>query len=71
MRRISNFSVPQNYSCIKGLVYRLSHDCNFDIDRDVSTAHCRSSSGDGVDLVSPQYGLFLLPWLLVTGVSTT
>ena len=71
MRRISNCSVPQNYSCIKGLVYRLSHDCNFDIDRDVSTAHCRSSSGDGVDLVSPQYGLFLLPWLLVTGVSTT
>ena len=56
MRRISNCSVPQNYSCIKGLVYRLSHDCNFDIDRDVSTAHCRSSSGDGVDLVSPQYG---------------
>ena len=49
MRRISNCSVPQNYSCIKGLVYRLSHDCNFDIDRDVSTAHCRSSSGDGVD----------------------
>jgi len=52
MRRISNCSVPQNYSCIKGLVYRLSHDCNFDIDRDVSTAHCRSSSGDGVDLLS-------------------
>ena len=71
MRRISNCSVPQNYSCIKGLVYRLSHDCNFDIDRDVSTAHCRSSSGDGVDLVSPQYGLFYHPWLLVTGVSTT
>ena len=71
MRRISNCSVPLNYSCIKGLVYRLSHDCNFDIDRDVSTAHCRSSSGDGVDLVSPQYGLFLPPWLLMTGVSTT
>ena len=71
MRRISNCSVPQNYSCIKGLVYRLSHDCNFDIDRDVSTAHCGSSSGDGVDLLSPQYGLFLPPWLLVTGVSRT
>ena len=28
--------------CIKGLDYRLSHDCDFDIDRDVSTAHCRS-----------------------------
>ena len=52
MRRISNCSEPQNYSCIKGLVYRFSHDCNFDIDRDVSTAHCRSSSGDGVDLLS-------------------
>ena len=71
MRRISNCSLPQNYSCIKALVYYLSHDCNFDIDRDVSTAHCKSSSGDGVDLVSPQYGLFLPPWLLVTGVSTT
>ena len=58
--------------CLKiTVVYRLSHDCSFDIDRDVSTAHCRSSSGDGVDLVSPQYGLFLPPWLLVTGVSTT
>ena len=52
MRRISNCSVPQNYSCIKGLVYRVSHNCNFDIDRDVSTAHCRSSLGDGVDLLS-------------------
>ena len=31
---------------VKSLVYRLSHDCNFDIDSDVSTAHCRSSSGD-------------------------
>ena len=30
--------------------YRLSHDCHFDIDRDVSTAHCRSSSGDDEDL---------------------
>ena len=35
---------------IKGLViYHLSHDCHFDIDRDVSTANCRSSSGDSVD----------------------
>ena len=25
---------------IKGLVYRLSHDCHFDIDRDVSTTVC-------------------------------
>ena len=32
--------------------YRLSNDCHFDIDRDVSTAHCRSSSGDSVDLLS-------------------
>ena len=37
---------------LKGLVYRLSHDCHLDIDRDVSTAHCRSSSGDIVDLLS-------------------
>ena len=35
-----------------GLVNRLSHDCHIDIDRDVSTAYCRSSSGDSVDLVS-------------------
>ena len=32
--------------------YRLSHDRHFDIDRDVSTALCRSSSGDRVDLLS-------------------
>ena len=37
---------------LKGLVYRLSHDWHFDIDRDVSTAHRRSSSGDIVDLLS-------------------
>ena len=37
---------------IKGLANLLSHDCHFDIDRDVSTAHCRSSSGDNVDLLS-------------------
>jgi len=35
--------------CIKGLVYRLSYDCHLDIDRD---AHCRSSSGDSVELLS-------------------
>ena len=37
---------------IIGLVYKLSHDCHFDIDRDVSTAHCRSPSGDCVNLLS-------------------
>ena len=37
---------------IKGLVYHLSHDCHFDSDCDVSTAHFRSSSGDSVDLLS-------------------
>ena len=37
---------------IKGLVYCSSHDCYFDIDREVSTAACRSSSGDSVDLLS-------------------
>ena len=29
---------------LKGFVNRFSHDCHIDIDRDVSTAHCRSSS---------------------------
>ena len=38
--------------CIKGLVYRLSHDCHFDIDRDAPAAHCRFSSDDNVDLSS-------------------
>ena len=36
--------------CVKGLVYRLSHDCHFDIDRDAS--HCRFSSDDSVDSFS-------------------
>ena len=35
--------------CVKGLVYRLSHDCHFDIDRDAS--HCRFSSDDSVDVI--------------------
>ena len=30
--------------CIKGCVYRLSHDCQLDVDRNVSTAENRSSS---------------------------
>ena len=37
---------------IKGFVYCLSHDCPLDIDRDVSTAYCRSSSGNSVVLLS-------------------
>ena len=37
---------------IEGFVYRLSHDCHLDIDRDVSTAYCRSSSGNSVVLLS-------------------
>ena len=36
---------------IKGLANLFSHDCHFNIDRDISTAHCRSSSGDNVDLL--------------------
>ena len=36
---------------MKGLVYCLSLDCHFDIDRNVSIVHCRSSSGDSVDLL--------------------
>ena len=38
--------------CIEGFVNRLSHDCHLDIERGVSTANCRSSSGDKVDLLS-------------------
>ena len=38
--------------CIKGFVNRLSHDCQKDIDRGVSTSYSRSSSGNGVDLLS-------------------
>ena len=37
---------------IEGFVYRLSHDCHLDVDHDVSTAHCRSSSGNSVVLLS-------------------
>ena len=37
---------------LKGLVYRLSYVCHFDIDRGISTAHCRSPSSDSVDLLS-------------------
>ena len=35
--------------------YRLSYDCHFAIDHDVSIAHCRSSSGDSVDLLSRNF----------------
>ena len=38
--------------CIKGFVNRLSYDCQKDIDRGVSTSYSRSSSGNGVDLLS-------------------
>ena len=31
--------------CIKGFVYRFSHDCYLDIVRDFSTAYCRSRVG--------------------------
>ena len=55
--------------CIKGIVYSRSHDCHLDIDRDVSTAHCRSSSDDGVDLLSRT--TFVPPWLLASRVSRT
>ena len=37
---------------IKGVVYRLSHGCDFDLNRDLSTAYFTSSSGDSVDLLS-------------------
>ena len=54
---------------IKGLVYRVCHDCDFDFDRDVSTAHCRSVHQAIVSIYG--VGLFLPPWLLVIGVSPT
>ena len=34
---------------MKGFVYRLSYDCHLDIDRDVSNAYYKSSSGDRVN----------------------
>ena len=37
---------------MKGLVLSFVSRLHFDIDRDVSTAHCRCSSGDSVDLLS-------------------
>jgi len=37
---------------IEGFVYRLSHHCQLDIKREVSTAFCRSSSGNSVILLS-------------------
>ena len=55
---------------IKGLVNRLSHDFHFDIDCNVSTALCRSSSGNSVDLLSWTIN-FVPLWLLVIGVSRT
>ena len=36
---------------IKSCVYHLSPDCHLHIDCDISNAHCRSSSGDSVDLL--------------------
>ena len=43
----------------KGLKFcLLSHNCHFDMDRNVSTAHCRSSSGNSVHLLS---------WTICTG----
>ena len=38
--------------CIKGFVYCLSYDCQIDIDRDVLTTYCRSSSGGSVNSLS-------------------
>ena len=37
---------------MKGFVNSLPSDCHLDIDRHVSMAYCRCSSGDGVDLLS-------------------
>ena len=48
---MANF-IPTKLFLIKGLISSFVSQCHFDIDRDVSTAHCRSSSGDSVDLLS-------------------
>ena len=40
------------FMCIKGFVYRWSHESRGDIDRGVSTACCRSSLGYNVELLS-------------------
>ena len=44
--------ISRHNICIKGLVYCSPHDCHFGIDREVSTADFRSSSGDIVNLLS-------------------
>ena len=38
--------------CMKRFVYRLSQDCYLDIDHNVLSAYCRSSSGDSVGFLS-------------------
>lgn len=53
---------------MKGVVNSLPSDCHLDIDRHVSTAYCRCSLGDVVDLLSRTIN-FVPPWLLVIGVS--
>ena len=63
---IFNLFLLKNF--FKGLVNLLSHDCHIDIDRDVSTAYCRSSSRDNVDLLSKT---ICATWLLVISVSRT
>ena len=55
--------------CMKGVVNSLPSDCHLDIDRHVSTAYCRCSLGDVVDLLSRTIIFFVPPWLLVIGVS--
>ena len=37
---------------MKGFLNSLPSDCHLDIDSHFSTAYCRGSSGDGVDLLS-------------------
>ena len=38
--------------CVKGLIYCLSQDRYLDIDHNVSSTNCRSSSGDSVNFLS-------------------
>ena len=51
--------------CIKGFVYCLSHDCHIDIDHDVSTMYCRSSSGGSVNLLSICATMLVDDWCIM------
>ena len=52
-----------SFSLIRiSLIVCLTPDCHIDINRNVSTAYCRSSSGDSVDLLSRTNGSCYGSW---------